>query len=58
MKAKRLVILCGVFVAGLFASGGQAQNVTITHRSAPVQGEFCAMDRALLFQDPICVYAS
>jgi L-ascorbate metabolism protein UlaG (beta-lactamase superfamily) len=51
VKAKRLVILCGVFVMGLGASSGQAQNVTITPLGS-VQGEFCTMDRALLFQDP------
>lgn len=51
MRAKRLVLLSWVLVMGLGASTGQAQNVTITPLGS-VQGEFCAMDRALLFQDP------
>ena len=51
MKVKRLVLLCWVSVMGVGASSGQAQNVTITPLGS-VQGEFCAMDRALLFQDP------
>jgi L-ascorbate metabolism protein UlaG (beta-lactamase superfamily) len=51
VKAKRLVFLCWVFGVALGAPNGQAQNVTITPLGS-VQGEFCAMDRALLFQDP------
>ena len=51
MRLKWLVLLCWAFITGSGASNGQAQNVTITPLGS-VQGEFCAMDRALLFQDP------
>jgi L-ascorbate metabolism protein UlaG (beta-lactamase superfamily) len=51
MKQKRLVILFLIAFGILAKAPGWAQNVTITPLGAQA-GEFCAGDRALLFEDP------
>jgi L-ascorbate metabolism protein UlaG (beta-lactamase superfamily) len=51
MKTKWLASLLIFLMAGLYGSVLGAQNVTITPLGAAA-GEFCAGDRALLFQDP------
>ena len=51
MKSKWLVALFFAFILGLGWSAAWAQNVTITPLGSAA-GEFCAGDRALLFEDP------
>jgi hypothetical protein len=51
MKRRWLASLLVVLIAVLAASVSRAQNVTITPLGAQA-GEFCAGDRALLFEDP------
>lgn len=51
MQTKWLASLLIFLIAGLHGSAVGAQNVTITPLGA-IAGEFCAGDRALLFEDP------
>jgi L-ascorbate metabolism protein UlaG (beta-lactamase superfamily) len=51
MKAKSLSAIFFALILGLGWSSAWAQNVKITPLGA-VTGEFCAGDRALLFEDP------